>query len=154
MKRQIFRIVEAGLLGALCLLFSGQPQAAGNTPSRQAEPALKEMAQPRRDPFTTSELMQSESGRLSSGNTPGGRGFIPNMGVGQVPKMELKGFVDGKYPMAMLEIEGVKRVFAVRKGDEIDLRIYRIPVVIQILDVNGLSVKIRTGTINQVLVVR
>jgi hypothetical protein len=76
------------------------------------------------------------------------------MGVGQVPKMELKGFVDGKQPMAMLEIEGIKRVFNVHKGDEIDLRIYRMPVVIQIMDVNGLSVKIRTGTINQVLVVR
>lgn len=116
--------------------------------------ANKEDMPSKRDPFTTSELMQSESGRLSNGNTPGGRGFIPNMGVGQVPKMELKGFVDGKHPMAMLEIEGVKRVFNVRKGDEIDLRIYRIPVVIQIVEVNGLSVKIRTGTINQVLVVR
>lgn len=116
--------------------------------------AANNEAPPKRDPFTTSELMQSESGRLSGGNVPGGRGFIPNMGVGQVPKMELKGFVDGKQPMAMLEIEGIKRVFNVRKGDEIDLRIYRMPVVIQIMEVNGLSVKIRTGTINQVLVVR
>jgi len=116
--------------------------------------ANKENMPPQRDPFTTSELMQSESGRLSVGNTPGGRGFIPNMGVGQVPKMEMKGFIDGKQPMAMLQIEGVKKVFNVRKGDEIDLRIYRIPVVTQIVEVNGLSVKIRTGTINQVLVVR
>ena len=134
----------AGLI--LCLLLNVGNAIAAN-PNREQE------AQ-KRDPFTTSELMQSESGRLSNGSTPGGRGFIPNMGVGQVPKMELKGFVDGKQPMAMLEIEGIKRVFNVHKGDEIDLRIYRMPVVIQIMDVNGLSVKIRTGTINQVLVVR
>lgn len=146
MNHQVSSVGRVGVVLAVSAL------GLANTTYAAGKSAVVE--QPGRDPFTTSELMIAESGRLSSGGIPGGRGFIPNMGVGQVPKMELKGFVDGKNPMAMLEIEGIKRVFPVRKGDELDLRIYKIPIVIQILEVNGLSVKIRTGTINQVLVVR
>ena len=119
----------------------------------QAAAAGREPAVPRRDPFTTSELMISETGRLSSGGEAGGRGFIPNMGIGQAPKMKLKGFINNKHALALLEIVGVG-TYPVRKGDEIDLRIYGYNNVIKIVDVNELSVRIKTGTINQELVVR
>jgi len=128
---------------AVSLLCGSQTYAAGQT----AEPAA-----PKRDPFTTSELMQSEVGRLTDGSA-GGRGFIASPGIGQTPKMKLKGFINNKRALALLEVVGVG-TYPVRKGDEIDLRIYGFNSVIKIVDVDGLSVRIKTGTINQELVVR
>ncbi len=125
------------------MLCTSYAHAAG----KAAEPAA-----PKRDPFTTSELMQAEVGRLSDGSASG-RGFIASPGIGQTPKMKLKGFINNKQAMALLEIVGIG-TYPVRKGDEIDLRIYGLNSVIKIVDVDGLSVRIKTGTINQELVVR
>lgn len=143
MHQWIFKPNMAGAVLALGLLCHGSALAAG----KAAEPDT-----PRRDPFTTSELMQAEVGRLSDGSASG-RGFIASPGIGQTPKMKLKGFINNKQALAVLEIVGVG-TYPVRKGDEIDLRIYGFNSVIKIVDVDGLSVRVKTGTINQELVVR
>lgn len=133
------------MVTVVLLAWMGHLEAAGDRSESQ-------VTGPMRDPFTTSARMYAESERFAA-NSPGGRGFIPSVGFEQVPKMKLRGFVDNRQAVALLEIEGVG-TYLVRKGDEIGLQALGKNTVIKILDVNGMSVKVQTGMINQVIVVR
>lgn len=105
-----------------------------------------------RDPFTTSERMYAEAGRQATNSASGGRGFIP-MGFEQTPRMKLRGFVNNQQSVGILEIEGVG-TYLVRKGDEIGLQAIGKNTVIKVVDVSAQGVKVQTGLINQIIVVR
>lgn len=118
-----------------------------------AMPQQTGMPQIKRDPFTASELMHSQVGNLAADAANSGRGFIATGAMDQVPKMKLRGFVNNKQSVAVLDIEGVG-TYLVRKGDEIGLQAVGKNTVIKIIDVDGMSVKVQSGMINRVIVVR
>ncbi len=108
-----------------------------------------------RDPFTTSNKMYGEVGVQNALKAGGGQGFIPGYGNQTVPKMKVKGFVNngGKKAVALLDIEGVG-VYLVSKGDEIGLQALGQNTVLKILGVDSNSIKVQSGMINQVIIVR
>ncbi len=83
------------------------------------------------------------------------QGFVPGYGVQGVPKMKLKGFVTKTRARAtaLLEIEGAG-VYMVSKGDEVGLHSIGQNVVLKIIDVSSNGVKVQSGQVNQVIVVR
>jgi hypothetical protein len=111
-----------------------------------------------RDPFTTSDKMYAEAGMQPSqrSNARYG-GFIPGYGgsAQNAPKMRLKGYVtkNRSKATALLEIEGAG-VYMVSKGDEIGLHAIGSNGVLKIVDVTPNGVKVQSGRINQVIIVR
>lgn len=130
------------------------------TPPRKIAPpppaapgAIKDLSQAR-DPFTTSETMYREMGQQSVSGA--GRGFVPALGMDNVPKMKLKGIFSSnrKQPAtALLEVEGAG-VFLVRNGDEIGLQAIGRNQVLKVIKVDALKVEVQAGQINQVIIVR
>lgn len=108
-----------------------------------------------RDPFTTSDKMYGEVGIQNAQKASGGQGFIPGYGNQTVPKMKVKGFVNKgtKKAVALLDIEGVG-VYLVSKGDEIGLQALGQNTVLKVLEVDSNSIKVQSGQINQVIIVR
>lgn len=112
----------------------------------------------KRDPFTTSDKMYAEAGMQPSqrSNARYG-GFIPGYGNGaqKAPKMRLKGYVtkNAKKATALLEIEGAG-VYMVSKGDEIGLHAIGSNSVLKIVDVGPNGVKVQSGRVNQVIIIR
>ncbi len=108
-----------------------------------------------RDPFTTSDKMYGEVGIQSAQKASAQQGFVPGYGFQNVPKMRLKGFATKhkSNATALLEIEGAG-VYMVRKGDEVGLHTLGQNTVLKIVDVSSNGVKVQTGQINQVIVVR
>jgi len=110
---------------------------------------------PQRDPFTTSDKMYGEVGIQSAQKASAQQGFVPGYGVQAVPKMRVKGFVNKgvKKAVALLEIEGAG-VYLVSEGEEIGLQALGQNTVLKILKVDSNSVKVQSGQINQVIIVR
>lgn len=136
------RSLSAGL-AALFLVAAAFPAVAVD--------AMQEMPQ-KRDPFTASDTMHSMVGNRAADAASNGRGFIAG-GNDQVPKMKLRGYVNNKQSVAVLDIEGVG-TYLVRKNDEIGLQAIGKNTVIKIIDVDGMGVKVQSGTFRQVIVVR
>jgi len=106
----------------------------------------------KRDPFSTSDKMHAYVGQQV--NNPYG-GFIPSYGAQKLPQMRLKGFVTKKRKKAtaLLDVKGAG-VYMVSKGDQIGLHAIGMNTVLEIVDVTSNGVKVRSGQINQVIVVR
>lgn len=109
----------------------------------------------KRDPFAASPKMHAASGRKGQQGNPYGQ-FTPAYGPQQVPTMRLKGFVTKKgrnKATALLEIKGAG-VYMVSKGDRVGLHSIGLNTILEIVDINSNGVKVRTGQINQVIIVR
>lgn len=108
-----------------------------------------------RDPFTTSDKMYGEVGMQAAQRAGGTQGFIPGFGAQAVPIMRLKGFVtkENKKAAALLDIEGVG-VYLVSEGDELGLQAIGQNTVLKIIGVSANGVKVQSGKVNQVIVVR
>jgi hypothetical protein len=106
----------------------------------------------KRDPFTASDTMHAMVGNQAVAAASSGRGFIAG-GVDQIPKMRLRGFVNNKKSVAILDIDGVG-TYLVRENDEIGLQAIGRNTVIKIIEVDGMGVKVQSGTFRQVIVVR
>lgn len=138
----------------ILLFVSGFVLAAGSSKFR---PTAQYDGQPQRDPFTTSDKMYAEAGMQPSQRSNAYGGFIPGYGNGaqNAPKMRLKGYVtkNKKKATALLEIEGAG-VYMVSKGDEIGLHAIGSNGVLKIVDVGPNGVKVQSGRVNQVIIVR
>jgi hypothetical protein len=106
----------------------------------------------KRDPFTASDTMHAMVGNQAAAAANSGRGFIAG-GADQIPKMRLRGFVNNKKSVAILDIQGVG-TYLVRENDEIGLQAIGRNTVIKIIEVDGMGVKVQSGTFRQVIVVR
>lgn len=110
---------------------------------------------PTRDPFTTSDKMYAEVGIQSAQRANNAQGFVAGYGLQVVPKMRIKGFVSRslKKSVALLDIEGAG-VYLVSGGEEIGLQALGQNAVLKILKVDSNSVKVQSGQVNQVIIVR
>lgn len=110
-----------------------------------------------RDPFTTSDKMYAQVGMQPGERANVYGGFIPGYGAGaqSAPKMRLRGYVtkNTTKATALLEIEGAG-VYMVSKGDEIGLHAIGVNGVLKVIDVGPNGVKVQSGRINQVIIVR
>lgn len=109
----------------------------------------------KRDPFTTSERMYTEQAMRTS-LRQGTPGFVPGLTQGQgLPKMRLKGYTTkpNSKATALLDIEGAG-VYMVKKGDEIGLHSIGLNTVLKVIDVSSNGVKVQSGQVNQVVIVR
>lgn len=108
-----------------------------------------------RDPFTTSAKMYAEVGNQSAAQAGNGQGFVAGYGPQSAPRMKLKGFVNrgSKKMVALLDIEGAG-VYLVSEGDEIGLQAIGQNSVIKIIKVDINGVRVQTGQVNQVILVR
>jgi hypothetical protein len=133
-------------------LMSAQVHAADNPNSFRPSSVPASM---QRDPFTTSDKMYGEIGIQAAQKAGAQQGFVPGYGAQNVPKMRLKGYVTkGKnQSTALLEIDGAG-VYMVSKGDEIGLHAIGQNTVLKIVDVGQNGVKVQSGQVNQVIVVR
>lgn len=120
-----------------------------------AVPAKPE-SQAKRDPFSTSDRMYAEQSMRTS-LRQGQPGFVPGLMQGQgLPKMRLKGYTtkhNSKNATALLDIEGAG-VYMVKKGDEIGLHAIGLNTVLKVIDVGSNGVKVQSGQVNQVVIVR
>lgn len=152
MKSHHFCLVVCMALGSyLCLATSAV--IAADASSGYGQPRANGALQ--RDPFTTSDKMYGEVGIQSAQKANAQQGFIPGYGAQSVPKMRVKGFVNKgtKKSVALLEIEGAG-VYLVSEGEEIGLQALGQNTVIKILKVDSNSVKVQSGQVNQVIIVR
>lgn len=110
---------------------------------------------PQRDPFTTSDKMYGEVGIQSAQKASTYQGFVPAYTTQYIPKMRLKGFVTKgtKNSVALLEIENAG-VYMVKEGEEIGLQALGQNTVLKILKIDSNTLKVQSGQINQVIVVR
>jgi len=108
-----------------------------------------------RDPFTTSNRMYGEVGNQSAALAGNGQGFVAGFGPQKAPKMKLKGFVNrgSNKKVALLEVEGAG-VYLVGEGDEIGLQAIGQNSVIKIIKIDSKGLRVQTGQVNQVIVVR
>jgi hypothetical protein len=107
-----------------------------------------------RDPFTTSDIMYQEMGRQSVSGA--GRGFVPSLGMDNVPKMKLRGYINDnpkRGATALLEVEGAG-IFLVKAGEEIGLQAIGRNQVLKVIKVEAQRVEVQAGQINQVIIVR
>jgi hypothetical protein len=110
-----------------------------------------------RDPFTTSDMMYAQTGMQPGERASVYGGFIPGYGASAqgAPKMRLKGYVTKNVSKAtaLLEIEGAG-VYMVSEGDEIGLHAIGSSGVLKVIEVGPNGVKVQSGRINQVIIVR
>lgn len=110
-----------------------------------------------RDPFTTSDKMHAQSGLTPSERAGEYGGFIPGYGAAAqgAPKMKLKGYVTKNVSKAtaLLEIAGAG-VYMVSKGDEIGLHAIGVNGVLKVVEVGPNGVKVQSGRLNQVILVK
>lgn len=100
----------------------------------------------RNDPFQTSYLMRQRAYRQSQG----GAQFVAAPGA-KTPAMVLKGLVNKK--LALLEIQGVG-IYMVREGDSLSFNNNGENLVIKIDKIDSLSLNVKVGTLQEVIVVR
>ncbi|MDD2932500.1 MAG: hypothetical protein PHO76_01290 [Methylotenera sp.] len=145
------RIVLSARWFVLVLLFAPAVHAAGYNFAKVAPLEARQS----RDPFTTSDRMYGEVGNQSALRAGNGMGFVPGYGAQAAPKMRLKGFVtkSNKKAAALLEVEGAG-VFLVSEGDEIGLQALGQSSVLKIIKVDANGVRVQSGQVNQVIVVR
>ncbi len=110
-----------------------------------------------RDPFTASDKMHAQVGLTPNERAGVYGGFIPGYGAAAqgVPKMKLKGYVTKNVSKAsaLLEIEGAG-VYMVSKGDEIGLHSIGVNGVLKVVEVGPNGVKVQSGRLNQVILVK
>lgn len=118
------------------------------------QPMNNQMPQ-QRDPFTTSNKMHTQMHQQAGMKNGSSNGFLPGYGAANLPKMHLKGFVtkSKNKATAILDIEGAG-VYMVSKGDQIGLHAIGQNTVLEVMEVTSHGVKVRSGQINQVIVVR
>jgi hypothetical protein len=142
------------ILISLCIgLLASQALAADNQYNNSRLSNVPLGAQ--RDPFTTSDKMYGEIGVQAAQKAGMQQGFVAGYGAQTVPKMRLKGYVSkGKnQSTALLEIDGAG-VYMVSKGDEIGLQGIGQNTVLKIVDISKNGVKVQSGQVNQVIIVR
>jgi hypothetical protein len=152
LKSPPFYLAASLVLGSYLCLASSTVTAA-DASSGYGQPRANDVLQ--RDPFTTSDKMYGEVGIQSAQKANAQQGFVPGYGAQSVPKMRVKGFVNrgAKRSVALLEIEGAG-VYLVSEGEEIGLQALGQNTVIKILKVDANSVKVQSGQVNQVIIVR
>lgn len=129
-------------------------KAETRTIEQPKSPPALQFTQQGRDPFTTSDGMYQEMGRQSVSGP--GRGFIPSLGMDNVPKMKLRGYINDnpkRGATALLEVEGAG-IFLVKAGDEIGLQAIGRNQVLKVIKVDAQRVEVQAGQINQVIIVR
>jgi hypothetical protein len=151
LKSPLYLAASLVLGSYLCLATS--MAIAADVSSGYGQPRTNGVLQ--RDPFTTSDKMYGEVGIQSAQKANAQQGFVPGYGAQSVPKMRVKGFVNrgAKRSVALLEIEGAG-VYLVSEGEEIGLQALGQNTVIKILKVDANSVKVQSGQVNQVIIVR
>jgi len=110
-----------------------------------------------RDPFTTSDKMHGQVGLGPNERAGVYGGFIPGYGAAAqgAPKMKLKGYVTKNVSKAtaLLEIDGAG-VYMVSEGDEIGLHSIGVNGVLKVVEVGPNGVKVQSGRLNQVILVK
>jgi len=117
-----------------------EPRAVANTP------APVPISQVRSDPFRVSYYMQLKALQQAQG----GPQLMPSQNP-QIPSLFLRGIVSGGW--ALLEIQG-SGVFLVREGDTVSLTRQGQNTVMKIEKVDRLSLLVRTGSLQEMIVVR
>lgn len=110
-----------------------------------AQVPLEPVPEVRTDPFRVSHLMQQKALARD-----GGPQFTP-LHDAQAPELTLKGIVNGG--MALLEVRGAG-VFLVREGDTISLSRQGRNTVMKIEKIHRLSLMVKVGTLEEIIVVR
>lgn len=110
-----------------------------------AQVPLEPVPQLRTDPFQVSYLMQQKALARQ-----GGPQFTP-LHDAPVPELTLKGVINGG--MALLEVQG-SGVFLVREGDTISLSRQGRNTVLKIEKIDRLSLMVKVGTLEEIIVVR
>jgi hypothetical protein len=139
---------QGGVLVFFVLMLGNASHVTAGGTGNQAQAAQA------RDPFTTSGPMYQEMGRQSLSGP--GRGFIPSLGMDNVPKMKLRGYINDnpkRGATALLEVEGAG-IFLVKAGDEIGLQAIGRNQVLKVVKVDAQRVEVQAGQINQVIIVR
>jgi hypothetical protein len=135
MKLTVFRMARWPLLMLGCLPCS----------SLGAERGAPSLATARTDPFQLSALMQQKVFQAQ-----GGVQFVAQPGA-RTPAMKLKGLLNKT--LALIEIEGAG-VHLVRAGDTLSLNKTGENLVIKIEKVDTLSLNVKVGTLEEMIVVR
>jgi hypothetical protein len=118
-----------------------EPEAAANF-----SVPTDSIPQARTDPFQISYFMQQKA---QAGNQ-GGLQFTPLQNA-HVPTLVMRGIVSGG--LALLDVEG-HGVYLVREGDTLSLNRQGQNTVIKIEKINRLSLMVKIGTLNEMIVVR
>jgi hypothetical protein len=131
--------------------FNGAPEGTGavqylSIEGGNAAGAPFPLPAARNDPFQISYLMRQRAYRLSQG----GAQFVAAPGA-KTPAMVLKGLVNKK--LALLEIQGVG-IYMVREGDSLSFNNSGENLVIKIDKIDSLSLNVKVGTLQEVIVVR
>lgn len=120
------------------------PSAGGDRETFRVSPEA--IPQLRRDPFQISYLMQQKAHQKGTGEAR----FVAVPGV-RTPAMSLKGLVNNR--LALLEVEGAG-VYLVREGDTLSLHKTGEHLVIKIDKIDALSLNVRVGALEEIIVVR
>lgn len=106
------------------------------------------VAEPSRDPFSDAKNIQLRALEGREDRLNPGRGVA-------IPKLALRGYVEpkGKPPVALIELAG-QGCYPVRKDDTIGLTAQGRTLVLRVISVEATGVRIETGTLGQVIVVR
>jgi len=101
-----------------------------------------------RDPFETGEGIRRVAVEGHGDRLAPGRGVA-------IPKLSLRGYVEpkGKAPVALIEVAG-QGCYPVRAGDTIGLSASGRTLALRVQLVEAAGVRIETGTLGQVIVVR
>lgn len=154
---QVIQMIKIVAISTLLSVSSVHAGGLISSPSNYGDSSLQNYAEPPspRDPFTTSSKMYSEVGNQSAMRAGSGQGFVAGYGPQNAPRMKLKGFVNrgAKKMVALLDVEGAG-VYLVSEGDEIGLQAIGQNSVIKIIKVDANGVRVQTGQVNQVIVVR
>lgn len=121
------------------------PALEGEASPQVADLPLEPVPRLRSDPFRVSHLMQQKVFERR-----GGPLFTP-LHDAPAPDMTLKGIVNGG--MALLEVQG-SGVFLVREGDTISLSRQGRNTVMKIEKIDRLSLMVKVGTLEEIIVVR
>jgi len=100
----------------------------------------------RTDPFQISYFMQQKA----QAHNQGGAQFTPLQNA-QAPTLVMRGIVSGG--LALLDVEGYG-VYLVREGDTLSLNRQGQNTVIKIEKIDHLSLMVKIGTLNEMIVVR
>ncbi len=109
-------------------------------------PAPAPIPQVRTDPFQISSFMQQKA----QARNLGGPQFTPLQNA-QTPELALKGIVNGG--LALLEVQG-SGVYLVREGDTLSLNRQGQNTVMKIEKIDRLSLMVKMGTLEEIIVVR
>lgn len=106
-----------------------------------------------RDPFSASDKLTARTDKPRP--RPAGPQFTPREQAVKIPKMHLRGHLQGKngQVIALLEIEG-GGVYLVRENDTVGLHEFGYDSVIRIKQINRLYLVIESGSLGKAIIVR